>query len=189
VLVIGFGHRARQGKNTAAQAVLDACPLDMQVRMYAFADALKTEVRKVCCAFGGQYALIAAWKEAGLMPEWVQCEDPKPRTLLQWWGTEYRKAKDPDYWIKRLRTTLSEHNPDVALITDVRFPNEVAFIHGIGGYVCKVTRLGAPDVQVQEHPSEAVLDGYTGWDFSIQADTVAECQKKAREIYASVLRG
>jgi hypothetical protein len=182
-LVIGFGHRARQGKNTAAQAVLDACPLDMQVRMYAFADALKTEVRKACCAFGGQYALIAAWKEAGLMPEWVQCEDPKPRTLLQWWGTEYRRSKDPDYWTTRLRNTLSEHNPDVALITDVRFPNEVEFIHGLGGYVVKVERLSKPDIAVKEHPSEAMLDGYAGWDFHIKAADLRDLQRQARAIY------
>jgi hypothetical protein len=183
VLILAWGHRARQGKNTAAQAVLESCPLPCNVHLYAFADALKKEVRTACAKFGGQFALIQAWKEAGLMPEWVHFEEPKPRSLLQWWGTDFRRAKDPDYWVKRLRKTLEQHKPDVALITDVRFPNEVDFIHGMGGHVVKVTRTSTPDVDVNEHPSEAMLDGYTGWDYHIKADTVEDCQAKAVELY------
>lgn len=190
MLVLGFGHRARQGKNTAADAILQAqyLPLDVEVRQYAFADELKREVRRACATFGGQYELIKAWQESGLMPAWVECEEPKPRSLLQWWGTEYRRAKDPDYWVKRLRKTLTEHNPDVALITDVRFLNEVDFIHELGGKVVKCERLGIPDITVHEHPSEAVLDAYQGFDFHIKAATVADCQRQALDIFRALWR-
>lgn len=181
-MVIGFGHRARQGKNTAAQAVLNACPLETQVCMYAFADALKREVRTACAIFGGQFDLIQEWKAAGIMPDWVEFEEPKPRSLLQWWGTEYRRSKDPDYWVKRLRVTLEDHQPDLALVTDVRFPNEVDYIHGIGGYVVKVTRMGRPDVEVPLHPSETELDSYTGWDFHIHAADLRDLERQAREV-------
>jgi hypothetical protein len=189
-LLIGFGHRARQGKNTAADAILQApsLPLETEVRMYAFADALKREVRVACGQCGGQYNLIEQFKDAGLMPEWVTFEEPKPRSLLQWWGTEYRRAKDPAYWVKRLRKTLEEHNPDIALITDVRFVNEVDFIHELGGYVVKCERLGNPDVNVREHPSEAVLDAYKGWDYHIKAATVAECKRQALDIFRGLWR-
>ena len=183
MLVIGFGHRARQGKNTAAQAVLGACPLETQVHVYGFADALRSEVRRYCASLGGQFNLIEQFKEAGLMPDWVHFEEPKPRSLLQWWGTDYRRAKDPDYWVKKLRKTLEEHKPEVALISDVRFQNEVDFIHSLGGYVVKCIRKGIPDVAVHEHPSEAELDGYKGWDFTITAGTVEECQRQAVSIY------
>ena len=190
MLLIGFGHRARQGKNTAAEAILQAAylPLDVSIRLYSFADALKREVRVACAWCGGQYNLIEQFKESGLMPDWVRFEEPKPRSLLQWWGTEYRRAKDPDYWVKRLARTLEEHAPDVALITDVRFRNEVDFIHKQGGYVVKCERLGAPDVQVHEHPSEAVLDTYTGWDYHIQAATVADCTRQALDVFRGLWR-
>ena len=186
MLVIGFGHRARQGKNTAAQAVLDACPLETQVRMYSFAEALKKEVRYVCNKWGGQHEMIAAWREAGFLPDWVKYEEPKPRPLLQWWGTDYRRKQDPDYWVKRLRKTLDDHKPDVALITDVRFRNEVDFIHSVGGFVVKVERIGAPDVIVQEHASEAELDKYTGWDFFIRAADVHDLTRQAHELWKDV---
>jgi hypothetical protein len=185
--VIGFGHRARQGKNTAAQAVLSACPLETQVRMYAFADALRSEVRTACAKFGGQFALISAWKEAGLIPEWVHFEEPKPRSLLQWWGTEYRRGKDPDYWVKRLAKTLEDHHPEIALITDVRFPNEVEAIHSWGGVYVKVVNTGQVDMEVHEHPSEAALDGVIP-DYWLCAESVDECRVKAVEIYGEILK-
>jgi hypothetical protein len=188
VLLIGFGHRARQGKNTAAQAVLEACPLETHVHMYAFADALKKEVRTASAKYGGQYDLIKAWQEGGLMPAWVHFEEPKPRSLLQWWGTDYRRAKDPDYWVKRLKKTLEDHKPDVALITDVRFMNEVEYIRAAGGLLVKCTRTGQPDVAVQEHVSEAALDGFTGWDHVIRAATAEDCRAQAVQIYREVIR-
>ena len=188
MILIGFGHRARQGKNTAAQAVLEAQPLDCDVRMYAFADALKKEVRVASARYKGQWNLIETWKEAGLIPEWVHYEEPKPRTLLQWWGTEYRRKQDPLYWVKRLDKKLLEHNPDVALITDIRFLNEVEFIRQRGGVVIECVRVGAPDFEVEEHQSERELDGFK-WDYTITAETAEECRRKAVDVYKAIYRG
>lgn len=59
------------------------------------------------------------------------------RQLLQWWGTEYRRAQDPNYWVKRtaeyilsIRLDIMNNSdnmyPKVAFICDdVRFPNEL----------------------------------------------------------------
>lgn len=181
--VIGFGHKARQGKSTAAFAMLEACPLDTEVRMYAFADALRTEVRLACAKLGGQYDLIESFKGAGLMPEWVRFEEGKPRSLLQWWGTEYRRAKDPDYWVTRLEKTLSAHQPDVALITDVRYPNEAEAVKRWGGTLVRVIRDGEPDYAVSAHESESALDGYE-WDYTLTAKTKPELVSKARALFA-----
>ena len=192
MLLIGFGHRARQGKNTAAEAVLNACPLATDVRMYALADALKQEVRVAVAKLGGPFNLIEQFKEAGLMPEWVHWEEPKPRTVLQWWG-QWRRSQDPAYWVKRLDAKLRQHQPEVALITDVRNGpddgpegDETTYVHSQGGILVKCIRLGAPDVDVPEHISESSLDNYTGWDYTITAATAEECKRKAVDIFREV---
>jgi hypothetical protein len=188
MLLIGLGYKARQGKSTAALAMLEACPLG-DARLVAFADALRAEVAKATRQMDGVPNLIESFKLAGIMPDWVHAEEypQKQRTLLQWWGTEYRRSKDPDYWVKRLFESLDKLKPDTAIITDVRFPNEVEAIHAAGGYAVKVVRLGEPDVKVPAHASESVLDGYDGWDYTLEAATLSELKRKTNQLYEKIV--
>ncbi len=190
MLLIGFGHKARQGKNTAAVAVINATPLDSHARIYAYADALRAEVKKAAKQYGGYEQLVETWHSVALfgvtLPAWVVPESGKPRTLLQWWGTDYRRAQDPDYWVKRLQETPERDNPEIALVTDMRFPNEAEAIKRMGGYLVKVERTTKPDIIVPAHPSEQALDGYTGWDFHIKAATIRDCHLQAAAIYHKI---
>lgn len=57
------------------------------------------------------------------------------RTLLQMWGTEFRRAQDPDYWVKRAQTKLARlvaEGFDPIVIDDCRFPNEYAMLKSEG---------------------------------------------------------
>ena len=192
MLLIGFGHKARQGKNTAAVALLNAMPVDCRARIYAYADALRREVRNEITRYGSVAGLLMASRyraDERRIPDWVIDEGGgKPRTLLQWWGTNYRRAQDPLYWVKRLQVTLDQEQPDAALITDVRFPNEADAIHERGGYVVKVTRTGKLDIDVHAHESEQAMDDYTGWDYELTAATLPELRKKAADHYTKIAR-
>ena len=189
MLIIGLGHRARQGKSTAALAFVEACPIATDVRLVAFGDALRREVDKMARQTGGFHNLLELLREVYAAPSWVRAEfEGKQRTILQWWGTDYRRKQDPDYWVKRLVESLAGLNPDVAIVQDMRFPNEADAIKGMGGVVIKVTRLGAPDVSVHEHASEAALDNYRGWDYHLQARTVLELKEQVRKVYAEIVR-
>lgn len=184
MLLIGLGHRARQGKNTAALAMLEAAPLGSHARLFAFADALRAEVKTAIRQCGSAHNLVEGFKEMGLMPDWVRAEyEGKQRSILQWWGTDYRRNQDPDYWTTRLFRTFEVLQPDIAFVTDVRFPNEAKAIKAAGGYLVKCERLTAPDIEVHEHPSEAALDGYTGWNYYLRAETVTELRVQARAAY------
>ena len=115
------------------------------------------------------------------LPKWVQ-PDPDPEVselapygkhpkLLQWWGTDYRRAQDPGYWTKKLFANIPS-DTDIALITDVRFPNEFMGVKERHGYTVNVTRLNedrsiycAPD-RPSDHVSETALDTAT-WDFKL----------------------
>lgn len=56
-----------------------------------------------------------------------------PRQILQWWGTEYRRAQDPGYWVRAARRWVTnlraaypyeELRPQYFVNTSVRFENE-----------------------------------------------------------------
>mgnify|MGYP001560938416 CR=1 FL=1 len=92
-----------------------------------------------------------------------------PRQVLQWWGTEYRRAQDPDYWVKKSAEWLAavprlfsypEQVPQHFVNTTVRFPNERQWIHDRGGNVWHIFRHAAKPVVL--HVSETPLEIWLG---------------------------
>lgn len=141
--IIGLGHKARHGKGYAARAIIAHCATNgLYAREYGFSDALKA------------YARVLG----------MRTKDPR---LLQVLGTEVFRTIDPHIWVRILLDTIAEQAPDLALITDLRFPNEADAIREAGGKLIRVTRLNAdgslwvaPD-RDPSHPSETALDHYT----------------------------
>jgi len=92
-----------------------------------------------------------------------------PRWILQVWGTEYRRAQDPNYWVDQAEQWVEamysfpqypEHRPQLFVNTSVRFPNEHAWIKELEGNVWHLRREAA--TRVAAHVSETplpVLDG------------------------------
>ena len=105
------------------------------------------------------------------------------RRILQWWGTEYRRAQDPDYWTKaweRKVTELDLDGTDV-LVDDVRFMNELNVIRGVGGQIIRIIRPGFDGAN--DHASENALDDFSGWDGSILNDgTLEQFRAKVEEL-------
>lgn len=62
---------------------------------------------------------------------WWEKKTAITRTLLQTYGTEiFRNRVSENYWTDRLvdkLAVLDEDGPDVALVTDMRFPNEYSY--------------------------------------------------------------
>ena len=183
-VVFAFGFRARSGKDTAVaeiikqrglttvDAVRDYTTERYDIRRYAFADALKREVNEAAYKAGGMKELFINPPVA--LPEWVQydpdapTDDPmcplgKQRSLLQFWGAEFRRAQSPDYWVRQLANTIELEKPQIALISDMRFPNEMAFCKEYG----EAVRVDRPGLPPSVHISETALDCMSDEDFSI----------------------
>lgn len=168
------------------------------IRIYSFAAELKREVNENAMKSGGMIKLFdpGLYDEMGgylqengnilPLPAWVQydpdppMDDPlcpygKQRTLLQWWGGEYRRGVDENYWIKRLAKRIAEEKPEIALISDVRYPNEVAFCQKYGEAI-KVDRPGLSPLRGASgvHASELALADFQGWDDVIVNDSDLE---------------
>lgn len=87
-----------------------------------------------------------------------------PRWVLQRWGTEYRRAQDLEYWLKRFEAAIDQRGPGPIVITDCRFANEAALVRRLGGVIWRLERPGfdvatdhASDVSGREFAPEAVI--------------------------------
>jgi len=202
MLLLGLGNRARHGKDTFAAAIelyfakqngaaakhglANYKPIVVQ--KIAFADALYREVNEwLGTATGQGFIHNGAQRVFGdtYVPDWVvptqnaeksaRAPYGKHAKLLQWWGTEYRRAQDPDYWVKQWVAGINP-KANIVLATDMRFFNEAAAVKSVGGFTVRVSRKnedGTPFVDPSrpaDHISETQLDGYN-YDHEITVKT------------------
>ena len=97
--------------------------------------------------------------------------DEVTRALLQEYGTEVRRAQDPDYWVKLWRNSITVNYDRPIVAADVRFPNEAEAIRREGGQVWLVTR---PERVGDYHSSETSLVGWTEFDRYVRNEWTPE---------------
>lgn len=154
------------GKDTVA----DALP----ARKLAFADTLYREVaaawgveeHELRCREGKEreqrrFALMHVNDEHEGFLDFVasagrpSITDPRsPRQILQWWG-DYRRAQDPEYFVKRTRKELIDWDWATPrsgfVITDVRQANEAAMVRALGGQIWQIVRPGHEPPRTGHH--------------------------------------
>lgn len=197
-IVIGLGYKARNGKDTVTAEIVRRFSDQYSIGVFPFAKALKDEYTAACVEAGNAYNLINNMRLHNGLPEWVQYEigadhsDPlcpygKQRKLLQWWGTEYRREQDPFYWVKKTHEAIVKSDVQFAIISDMRFFNEFAFVKNFGRTV-KVTRNGYVDLGATGHASEHQLDPVT-FDYEINANEgdVDELKRCAGEVFQTIV--
>lgn len=145
-IVIGFAGRIGCGKTTAA----------VELYRYGF-----TRVR-----FAGPFK--AMLRSLGLTEREIDgdhkelpCEllgGKTPRYAMQTLGSEWGRALiDPQLWLNAWLRSIEKVPPNVPIVADdVRFANEAAAIHAMGGVVIRVVRPSAPRIvgETTLHSSE-----------------------------------
>lgn len=85
------------------------------------------------------------------------------REVMQYIGTEVFRKMGNDIWARKTVEQILQDKPKLAVITDCRFPDEVAAVQKAGGKVVRLTRFVKGDQD--EHASEKSLDAYQyDWD-------------------------
>lgn len=130
----------RSGKDSVAACLRALYP---DYRQVSFAWALKNEVAAALNSVRGN-------DEPPYSVEFFNRDENRPRfrPLLQWWGTEFRRAQDPHHWVKRTAQAISVHQRQghPVLCTDGRFTNELDML---AAYDCRIIRLDMPRVDVE----------------------------------------
>lgn len=176
-IVIGFGYKARRGKDTAVEAICKAWPA--LTRRYAFADPLREQI---------EAASFDQYLQDGMPPEawtpdvglkflcgWAgvpyDAGAEKQRALLQWWGM-WRCGMFADYLVAKVRQKIEREQPVFALVADLRFANERA----ICDYIVRMDRPGFEIADGAHHISERELDALPdeAWTAIISAWTVEQ---------------
>ena len=131
--IIGISGLARSGKDSFYE--LSKSYLDnnnVKHERLAFADELKNE----CDPFLMKNVGISAFTEDDREKEII-------RPLLVTYGTHIRRKLNPRCWIDKIEPKIKQaKNKHVFFVTDVRFKNEIDWIHEMGGLSVHVTRNG-----------------------------------------------
>jgi hypothetical protein len=153
-MIIGICGFIGSGKDTAADFLVNFHGF----RRDSFAGTLKDAVASVFNwdreLLEGRTKEARAWREQ-VDPWWAErlnMPNLTPRLVLQLWGTEVcRRGFHDDIWIASVENKL-RNSKDSIVISDCRFPNEIASIKNAGGKVIWVQRGITPhwyDVAVQ----------------------------------------
>lgn len=175
-MIIGFSGKKQSGKSTAAEFLeLNSILGDGQYKYFEMAEELKRFIVDVMdvnerLIYGSdaeknqltQYK----WKDLPhfneLIKDWTSGVTPFPkndfmtgRELMQQFGTNICRRMNPTIWAKSAAKKMKKDTCDFKFCCDVRFPDEVDAIHGVGGIVVRFTKIKDSSDQ---HPSETQLD-------------------------------
>ena len=155
------------GKDTVADYLVNL----HHFRRESFANTLKDAVSAV---FGWDRTMLEGRTKQAR--EWREQQDNwwtnrlgiviTPRWVLQNWGTEVcRNGFHDDIWIASLENKLRNSTDDV-VISDCRFPNEIAAIKHSGGLVVRVVRGPEPEWYDAAVSRNRGPDGNSTWALS-----------------------
>jgi hypothetical protein len=150
-LIIGLTGLAGAGKDTVADRLCAAHGFER----HAFAEPIRDMLTALLTGAGIDYAHLF---ERDLKELPVPGIGVSGRRMMQTLGTEWGRSLDTQLWVRVAAVTLGlddlpNTSPvhDRIVLTDVRFPNEAAWIRSLGGYTWRVVR---PAPAVAEHVSE-----------------------------------
>lgn len=147
------------GKSTIANALSGILGWERR----SFAWPLKNEVTVALSWANGLSSITSQGYEFHRIR--VDMDDPEKkdfyRGILQWWGTEFRRGQDEDYWVKQFDALL--HETGNYIVDDCRFNNEMKLLKFYG---FKFVRLesGETTRSVQAHASEV---DWKEWDYDL----------------------
>ena len=180
-LRIGITGKARAGKNTFGDALCDALrAAGVNARLYSFAAALKAVCRV-------EFGMVT--KDARLLQtvgvayrEGCRCCNLNSDGYVLDLGATF--VPTPNVWLDAALATVAEDAPEVAIFTDVRFPNEAEVMDRL----YRVVRTKRdPSGRDDAHISEVALDD-TPATVIRNEKTVGHLRDLAQQVAADIFK-
>lgn len=184
IKIISFAGRKQSGKTTSSEFVAKCynelftpvTPVD-GAKIYNFADPLKKDI---CINILGLTQTQCYGNDDDkntLTDVWWDNKRLNAREVMQFVGTDlFRKMKN-DVWASATINKIKQEKPNLAIIADCRFPNEVEAIKNAGGIVIKLTK----NPFSSDHDSETALDpdkyDQSNFDLIIENDNLSLIEK------------
>ncbi len=149
--------KKQTGKDTVGNIIHCHLPKGFTFHRVGFADALYREVANMLRTVDKRFNCCTTES----VIEYMKSNKQDFRLLMQWWGSEYRRKQDPDYWVRQLANhifKLNNTDKTFVYVNDCRFLNEAKFMQESGAKLWRTVRYteGEPDM----HQSEIELDSY-----------------------------
>jgi hypothetical protein len=213
---IGLSGRARAGKDTAAQAIIEARGMSFRssrvpphllglfdIRRSAFGDALKVELYDILLQPRHPYWGTPHGRDYFVLPHprklfatreekiaWINEHKPIVGKHLQTYGTDFVRANDAFHWVREWRKQLETDQPHISIVTDPRFRNEAYLIKALGGFMVRINRGGylLNDGRSMTHKSETELDDFK-FDYTINVEDgqVEELRQDAVAVFDLII--
>lgn len=188
-VIIGVGHKARNGKDTACSHIVKTFGDKYNIAVVPFAAALKEEVndldQEVYCMENN----IPYDNQPDKSDPLCQTKHFKQPKLLQFYG-QLKKEENPFYWINKVKSAVQDLPKDThfVLIPDLRYKTEYLWVRSERGHTVKVTRLGYVDPSRDpNHISEVDLDNVTfDYEINVQDGDVDQLLKDAEEVFSLI---
>lgn len=155
-LIIGLAGKAEHGKTATARIIRD------RVESGSEPDC----PGGTCGIFEISELIRQHCIKLGLLPEGIKREDMTYQqvAVLVSEGSRMRNEVDPQYWTTLIMQEIAKSDVDVAVIPNLRFPQEAQATRDAHGYVWRINRLnrdGSPFVSLTRdpnHETETALD-------------------------------
>lgn len=196
--LIGLHGRLQAGKDTTYERIARMCEGIYRVEQLSFANPLKDsaaallgitreELERMKVDPGVSISVRVPLDEFGYRYRTVTLTG---REYLQRYGTEsHRDVFGDDFWVRQAMDKVTQLGT-VYVVTDVRFPNEVAAIQDRGGYLAHV--IGPEGVAAGGHSSEQALPDDV-FDFvidnTVRDDDFAFLDEQVNVLFGSILPG
>lgn len=175
-MIIAFAGRKQSGKTTSAQFVINEYVntfTNNNAKIYNFADPLKTDVCMNIFGLKFEQCYGTDLQKNELVNCYWDNKQLTAREVMQLVGTDMFRKLQNNVWADATILKIKNEKPNLAVIADCRFPNEVDVVKNAGGLVIKLNR----NPFNSDHPSETALDinnyDYDNFDLVVPNDTMS----------------